>query len=292
MSVYDINLSSSLLAGPTDLSVIVPEANLGESPKAFYTSGKQYKVLWLLHAGGGDRHNWLHSVNVSRYVHGREVIVVMPNALNSDFANHPQFADGYNFSDFFFNELMPFIHNWFPASDAPQDNFIAGFSMGAAAAWMYGLYQPEKFGGVAPIASPPKNYTFLEPFRDMPGSEFRAKALADNQAFPTAYGDPKSGIKIKEINMVAKYASVGAFLDSYEHTWDRFREVAAAGRLPKIYLPCGTEDGMYSKVLQFKHYADALDATGIDYDFIPEGGGGFEFCDYILPKILDFFGIR
>jgi putative tributyrin esterase len=292
MTEYTINLNSSILAGPTDLSVLLPGPETGKSPQAFYASAKKYKVLWLLHAGSSDRHDWLRSTNVSRYVKGRDVIVVVPNALNSDFANHPQFADGYNFSDFFFDELMPFIHHWFPASSQPKDNFIAGFSMGAAGAWMYGLYQPEKFGGVAPVASPPKNYTFLEPYRNMPAGEFRAKALADNKVFPTAYGDPKSGIKIKETNSISKYASVGAFLDSYEHTWDRFREVAAAGRLPNLYLPCGTEDRMYPKVLQFKQYADTLGASGITYDFIPGEGGGFGFCDAILPKMLDFFEIK
>ena len=30
-----------------------------------------------------------------------------------------EFADGYNFNDFFFDELMPFVHNWLPASARP-----------------------------------------------------------------------------------------------------------------------------------------------------------------------------
>jgi S-formylglutathione hydrolase FrmB len=292
MSEYTINLKSSILAGPTDLSVIVPGPEIGGSAKEFYGSGNKYKVLWLLHAGSGDRNDWLRSTSIGRFVKNREVMVVIPNALNSDFANHPQFADEYNYSDFFFDELMPFIFNWLPASDQPKDNFIAGFSMGAAGAWMYGLYRPEKFGGVAPISSPPKNYTFLEPHRNMTSGEFRARATADNKAFPTAYGDPKSGIKVKGINMIAKYPTVGAFLDSCEHTWDRFREVVAAGRLPNIYLPCGTEDRMYQKILQVKQYAEELGAKGITYDFIAGEGGGFGFCDYILPKMMDFFNIK
>jgi putative tributyrin esterase len=292
MSEYTINLKSSILAGPTDMSIIIPGPAFGANPKEFYDSGKKYKVLWLLHAGSGDRNDWLRSVSVARLVQDREVIVVMPNGLNSDFANHPEFADGYNFSDFFFEELMPFVHNWLPASDKPEDNFVAGFSMGAAAAWMYGLYRPEKFGGVAPISSPPKNYSFLQPHRDMTSGEFRARAKADSKAFLTAYGDPKSGIKIKEVNMVAKYPTVGAFLDSYEHTWDRFREAVAAARLPRIYLPCGTEDRMYERVLQLKQCADELGAEGITYDFMPGEGGGFGFCDCIFPKMLDFFDIK
>jgi putative tributyrin esterase len=292
MSEYTINLKSSVLAGPTDLSVIVPNPKSGGNARQFYSSGETFKVLWLLHAGMGDRNDWLRDTNIGRFVVDRKVIVVMPNALNSDFANHPEFADGYNFRDFFFDELMPFVHSWFPASDRPEDNFIAGFSMGAAGAWMYGLYRPDRFGGVAPVSSPPKNYSFLELHRNLSASEFRARALADNKAFPTGYGDPKSGIKMKEINMIAKYPTVGAFLDSYEHTWDRFREVVSAGRLPRIYLPCGTEDRMYQKVLQLKQYAEELGATGITYDFIHGEGGGFGFCDYILPRMMDFFDIK
>ncbi len=163
--------------------------------------------------------------------------------------------------------------------------------MGAAAAWMYGLHRPDRFGGVAPIGSPPISYTLLEPHRAMGRSEFLAKATADNKAFPTAYGNPASGIKSKEINKIVKYASVGDFLDSYEHTWDRFREAVAVGSLPKVYLPCGTEDVMYQKVLRFREYADELGAQSITYEFVEGAGGGFGFCDSVLPRMLDFFGI-
>lgn len=292
MSEYAINLKSNILAGPTDLSVIVPDPPTGANPKGFYGSGKKYKVLWLLHGGTGDRNHWLRSTCIGRFVENREVILVIPNALNSDFANHPQFADGYNFLDFFFGELMPFIYNWFPASDKPEDNFVAGFSMGAAAAWMFCLYKPEMFGGFSPIGSPPKNYTFLEPHRNLTRNDFLEQATADNKAFPTAFGDPKTGIKTKEINTIAKYPTVGVFLDSYEHAWDRLREVVAAGKLPKVYLPCGTKDIMYPRVLKVKEYTDELGAKGITYEFLEDVEGGWGFCDIILPKMLDYFGIK
>jgi len=292
MSEYNINLKSRVLAGPTDLIVLAPSPKPGTDPREFYEASKKYKVLWLLHAGMGDRHDWIRYTNIGRLAEEREVIVVMPNGLNTDFANHPQFADGYNYSDFFFEELMPFVHNWLPASGKAEDNFIAGFSMGAAATWMYGLHHPERFGGVAPIGSPPIGYAFLEPHRDMERADFLAKATADNKAFSTAYGDPASGIKVKEINKIAKYASVGDFLDSPEHAWDRFRDAVAAGNVPRTYLPCGTEDVMYQKVLRFKEYAEELGAEGITYEFIEGAGGGFGFCDSILSKMLDLFGIE
>jgi putative tributyrin esterase len=295
MSEFAINLKSSILSGPTDLSVIVPSPQGGGSPKEFYGAQKKYKVLWLLHAGKGDRNDWLRNTTLSRMISEREVIAVIPNALNSDFANHPHFAHGYNFSDFFFEELMPFIYNWFPASDDPKDNFLAGVSMGGAATWMYGLQHPEKFAAIAPLSSAPKTYSFLEPYRAFTAAEFTTKATADPRAFPAQSGNPDDGLHVKELNMITKYSTVGDFLDSPEHTWDRFVEVAAAGRLPRIYLPCGTSCGPTDKsserVFTFKDGADKLGVCDIVYDFIPSYGHNFEFWQHILPKVLDFFRI-
>jgi putative tributyrin esterase len=295
MSEFAINLKSSILSGPTDLSLIVPGPQSGGNAKEFYGTPKKYKVLWLLHAGKGDRNDWLRNTTLSRMISEREVIAVMPSALNSDFANHPQFAHGYNFSDFFFEELMPFIYNWFPASDEPKDNFLAGVSMGGAATWMYGLHHPEKFAAIAPLSSAPKTYSFLEPYRAFTAAEFRAKAMADPKAFPAQSGNPEDGMHVKELNMITKYSTVGDFLDSSEHTWDRFREVAASGKLPRTYLPCGISCGPTDKsserVLKFKEGAEKLGVTDIVYDFVPGYGHNFEFWQHILPKVLEFFGI-
>jgi putative tributyrin esterase len=291
MSEYTINLRSSILDGPTDVSVILPNPRGGKNAKEFYSSGKKYKVLWLLHGGNGDRNDWLRNTNIGRYAQERELILVIPNGLNSDFANHPEFANGYNFSDFFFDELLPFIYNWFPASANPQENFLAGYSMGGAATWMYGLCHPEKFAGIAPLSSSPKDYAYLEPYRELNASEFRAQAVANPQAFPSGYGDPKNGILLKEINMIAKYATVGEFLDSYECTWERFREVAASKKLPQIYIACGTNDRSYEKLIKFQKYAEELGINEIQYDFVAGEGHSFTLWDAVMPKVLEFFGI-
>lgn len=295
MTEFAINLKSTILSGQTDLSVIVPGPQSGESSKEFYSKQKKYSVLWLLHAGKGDRHDWLRNTTLSHMISDREVIAVMPNALNSDFANHPHFAHGYNFSDFFFEELMPFIYSSFPASEDPKDNFLAGVSMGGAATWMYGLQHSEKFAAIAPLSSAPKTYSFLEPYRALTATEFRAKAIGDPKAFPAQSGNPEDGMHVKELNMITKYSTVGEFLDSPEHTWDRFREAAASGKLPRTYLPCGTScgptDRSYERVLKFKEGAEKLGVTNITFDFVPGYGHSFEFWQHIFPKVLEFFGI-
>ena len=289
MSVYSINLRSKLLAGPTELSVIVPNPPRDLNPQAFYSSGKKYKVLWLLHSGSGDQNDWLRNTNISYYAEQRQFIAVIPNGLNSDFADHPQFADGYNFSSFFFEELMPFIYNWFPASDKPENNFLSGFSMGGAATWMFGLMHPERFSGIAPLSSPPRDYSFLEPYRGLTASEFRILTSENRTALPSGYGNPKGGILTKEINMIAKYPTVGDFLDSCECSWERFREVAAERKLPQIYVVCGTEEKGFMKILNFQKFAEGLGVSDIVYEFIPGEGHNFEFWNSVIPKVLDFF---
>ena len=291
MSELSVKLRSSILCGPVDLSIIMPSPEVGASTQDYYKAKKKFKVLWLLHAGNGDGKDWLGKVAVQRHAENRECIIVMPSAINSDFANHPQFAYGYNYSDFFFDELMPFVHNWLPASTLPEDNYLCGLSMGAAATWMYGLYKPELFGAIAPVASSLRKYSFLEPYRQLSADEFRKQALSDRKAFPSGYGNPANGIQIKEINMITKYSTVGDFLDSYECTWERFAEVVKEGRLPRTYMTCGTGDRSYNKVLELKEYAQSLDAGNIEYDFVPDHSGGYAYCDLVMPRIFDFFEI-
>lgn len=309
MAQYSINLRSHILAGPTDISIIMPNVPQGVKPKDFYSSGKKFKVLWLLHAGDGDRNDWLNYMNlplllgsgtarnlsVGDMVPEHEIMAVAPNGLNSDFANHPEFSDGYYFSDFFFDELMPFIYNWFPASEDPKDNFLTGCSMGGAATWMYGLLHPEKFAAIAPLCSAVKNYTYLEPYRDLTATEFKARATANRKEFPAQFGNVEAGIHPKEVNMIVKFPTVGDFLDSPEHTWDRFREAAKAGKVPKTYLPVGTggvaEDMSHKRVLEFKELSDSLGVKNVEFDFIPGYGHTYEFYRFIMPKVLKAFGI-
>ena len=65
-------------------------------------------------------------------------------ALNSDYVNWNGFATGFSMEDFMIQELVPFVRHWFPVSDAPKDNFIAGLSMGGRGALMLGLKWPSR----------------------------------------------------------------------------------------------------------------------------------------------------
>jgi putative tributyrin esterase len=221
-------------------------------------------------------------------VKDRDIMVVMPTGLNTDFADHDQFTDGFRVKDFFFRELMPLVYGWLPASSRREDNYLAGYSMGAAAAWMFGLEHPECFSKVFPLGSPPKDYRFLEPYREWTADEFRKKALASPTSFPAGYGNPKAGIHRKEVNMITKYDTVGAFLDSYEHTCDRYREAVNQGtNLPEIYLLCDTGERSYDKVKAFEQQTKAWENTGLIFEYTEKGFHEYAFCDDVLPRVLE-----
>ncbi len=289
MTEYKINLFSCHLNGPTQVTVLAPSPSIGSDPSSFYANKKKYKVLWLLHAGCGSSSDWTHYSVLPRLLNSKDVIAVIPDGLNSDFSNHPEFGDGYAFADFFFQELIPFIQNWMPASPKAEDNFLVGASMGSMGAWTLLMQHPERFGGIAPLSGIPRDYAYLEQYRTMSAGEFRAMASADRKQFPAGYGNPSMGIWPKEINMICKYSCVGDFLDSIENNWELFCSMAKEGKLPKMFIVGGTEDRNVQKIRAF---TDSVALDNVKYSCVEgRGGHGFDFWDGFLPEMLEFFEI-
>lgn len=68
---------------------------------------------------------------------------------------------------------MPYIHGWFPASDRPEDNFIAGASMGGNGAMAIGFGSPELFGEIGILSCAARYIEYLRPYRTMTSAEIR-----------------------------------------------------------------------------------------------------------------------
>ena len=84
----------------------------------------------------------------------------MPSGLNANYANWEHFSIGYNMYDYFTEELMPLVYNWFPASDKREDNFIAGLSMGGRGTCVYAFNHPDKFAAAAILSACPRDVMF------------------------------------------------------------------------------------------------------------------------------------
>ena len=292
MSLCSVKLKSVLLNDICDVTVVLPDPPMrtAETSREYYSCGKKYKVLWLLHGGRDTLRDWTAYSNVPRLALQYGMIIVMPNGHDSDFVNHPEFGDGYMFQNFFFEELMPFIQNWLPASTAPEDNYLAGNSMGCAATWQYGIQHPERFGCIAPLSNQPLDYRYLEEYRQMRCCDFRACINRGEMTVPAAYGAVGESIHVKEINAICKYETIGDFLDSQENTMQRFEEAAAAGRLPSIWVPCG-HDPRDSKLMKFHGYCKEHNIANMYFEEYNEDTHAFSFWEKAIADFIHYLGI-
>lgn len=280
---------SKKLTQIAEVCVLLPESPPAQSPAYYYACEKKYPVLWLLHGASWDYSCFLFYDKVERMLRDKQIMVVMPSGLNSDFANHMEFANGYPMTDYFFEELMPYIYSMFPASSAKEDNYLAGYSMGGAASLMFGLLHPEKFGQVGVLGSAVRESDFLRPYLDWTGTQFRKVAEDDPKRFPTEFGPPELGITRKEINMIARYDTVRDYVNSMECTWNRFTDAAKNHTVPDLLFCCGDQDGCYEKVKQFRTYAESLGERTIRYAYLP--GCGHDRSGAVLEKAIEMMGI-
>ncbi len=59
----------------------------------------------------------------------------------------------WNYEDFFFKELMPFVEKEFRIKGEKRYRAVAGFSMGGGGSFMYALHHPELFSSSCPLSA-------------------------------------------------------------------------------------------------------------------------------------------
>ena len=270
MNQIEVRFYSSLLMMKVPVWVLIPSVKPYSDPSVYYKPGKKYKVVWLLHGATCDPEDFILQDDLLRHAEGQNTMYVMPFALNSDYADHLEFAGGYPYASHFFEELVPFIVNAFPASPKREDNIIAGYSMGGAGALMLGLMHPEMFSSVMPLGASHRDAEFLQPYLDLSGYEFRALAEKDRTVFPTEYGDPRYGITLKEINMIARYPTVRDYVNSAECTGPRLIESIGKSDMPEFFFCCGDRDSAAPKVQQLVFEMRKLGMNNIDFELLKD----------------------
>lgn len=270
MALVTFNFESKYIGFNQGVSVILPDKPWDLTPREFYESGKKYKVLWLLHGTGGDHTDWIRKSNIEIYAAEKQLIVVMPSGFNADYTNWPGYANGLNMGDFLTEELMPMIHNWLPASDKPEDNFIAGLSMGGRGVMKYLLDHPEKFAAGAVLSAAPRDLSKAKTeddlFKDFMAGTLRAK------------------------NQFANAGGFEGFLASGENAWDRITKMHKAGTLPKMLFACGKKDFLYKNYMKFKKYCLA-EQIPVEFFELPKLSHEWRFWDASIQKALEFFGL-
>ncbi|MEK3901770.1 alpha/beta hydrolase [Paenibacillus sp. FSL R7-0179] len=270
MSVLNMNFESQYLKSNHEITIILPNKPQHVPAKEYYNDSRKYKVLWLLHGTFGDHSDWLRKTNIELYACEKDLIVVMPSALNSNYSNWSSSMLGFDMYDYLTEELMPMVYNWFPASGKREDNFIAGLSMGGRGTIKYAVNYPEKFAAAAVLSAAPVNMEHLT----------EADLLQD---------DPMSQ---RLRGMVINAGGLDAFIHSNENVWAIMDSLADSGKLPRLLFACGTEDTLiYDNLNLFKDHAQEI---GVEAEFWTLEGYGHEwrFWDLAIQHALDFFGLE
>ena len=125
-------------------------------PDGFNRNTEQtYPVLYLLHGLTDNEHAWTDKGQMERVAddlmrsgESRQMVIVMPCAGGRDIHNvwNGYFnMPGWNYEDFFFNELMSAVEKKYRVRNSREWRAIAGLSMGGGGSVGYALRYPEKF---------------------------------------------------------------------------------------------------------------------------------------------------
>ena len=271
MALAHLDFESQYLNSNTTVDIILPDRPHQAESSAFYASGKKYKVLWLLHGTYGDSSDWIRKSMIELYASEKDLICVMPSALNSDYTDWPGFALGYDAESFLVKELMPLIHSWFPASGAKEDNYIAGLSMGGLGALSYILHYPELFAKGAILSACPAPVDQW----DWEGTHPERRSSVANPRF---------------VNQVRNAGGKDAFIRRNDLLGEII-ERAEKGTLPPLFMCCGTEDEIFYD--EFNAFRKLCVERGIPVSFEEREGYGHEwrFWDLMIQEALRFFGL-
>jgi len=149
--VYDtLSLQSAILNETKPFSIYLPPG--------YDASDERYPVVYLLHGGDGNHTNWATrgdmQATVDRGIREGKIkpmIIVMPDAGDSYYMNN--IRGEYQYEEFFFRELMPFVEKHFRCRNEKAYRGISGLSMGGFGSLLYALHHPELFSSCAALSA-------------------------------------------------------------------------------------------------------------------------------------------
>lgn len=245
----DLKLDSKLMGREMPYRVIMPE-------RSFDQPSFRYPVIYLLHGLTGHYDNWTDKTKLTSYALAHRVMIVMPEGGDgwyTDSVSNPN--DKYE--SYIIKELIPEIDKKFRTVADRGHRAIAGLSMGGYGSLKFGLKYPELFSLVGSFSGALQAASFSE-----------KNAGGIGKAIDAIYGP--DGSETRTSNDIVKIAK--------ELTPE------SAGKLPFIYLDCGTEDRLYQ---MNRDFASILIEKKVPHEFreLP-GGHAWPYWDGQVQEFL------
>lgn len=233
-------------------------------PPDYFTSERDYPVLYLLHGAGDDQTGWIQFGEVLRIADkailsgkATAMIIVMPDANTGvrGYSNQP--AGNWNYEDFFFQELMPYVEKKYRIKSEKRFRAIAGLSMGGEGSFTYALHHPELFSAACPLSAATGPLT-LEDTRNRLGRSNPVPSAAQIEAYFK---------RQSVVNLVQNWP------DSVKKS-------------VRWYIDCGDDDFLYEGN-SLVHIA--MRKRDIPHEFrIRNGGHNWSYWRESLPEVLGF----
>lgn len=151
--VYDnLSLPSKILKMERKYAVYLPPG--------YEISDRSYPVLYLLHGGGDDQTGWVQFGEVLNIADkaindgsATPMVIIMPDANTGrrGYFNDPK--GDWNYEDFFFKELVPYVEKKYRIKSDKRYRAVAGLSMGGGGSFIYALHHPELFSSACPLSA-------------------------------------------------------------------------------------------------------------------------------------------
>ncbi len=255
--VFDnLSLPSKILKGDRKFALYLPPD--------YETSNRTYPVLYLLHGSGDNQTGWVTFGEVLRITDkaiadgtATPMIIVMPDGDTGRRGYFNDVKGDWNYEDFFFQELMPYIEKKYRVKVEKRSRAIAGLSMGGGGTLMYALHHPELFSSACPLSAAVGPLTVEETIR---GVKRQLPNAPDSIA--TNYFNRHSALALVN-NMPDK--------DKKAVRW---------------FIDCGDDDFLYegNSLLHI-----AMRKKGIEHEYRNrDGGHTWTYWRASLPTVLQF----
>lgn len=233
-------------------------------PPDYETSQRSYPVMYLLHGSGDDQSGWIQfgevlsiADNAFKEGNATPMIIVMPDADTGRKGYFNDIKGDWNYEDFFFKELMPYVEKKFRIKREKRYRAISGLSMGGGGSFMYALHHPELFSSACPLSA---------------------------STGPTSLEDLKFYHQRNNINVLDHQA---------ETYYKRHSTLALIDSIPsdqkkaiRWYIDCGDDDFLYEGN-SLVHIA--MHKKEIPHEFrVRDGGHNWTYWRTSLPKVLEF----
>lgn len=237
-------------------------------PPTYDAGARRYASLYLLHGYGGAFSNWETHTRLADHLAPYDLVIVLPEGQNSYYVNATAFP-AERFETYIQDDLVKDVESKYRVMPARYARAIGGLSMGGYGALKSGLRRPAQFAVVG----------------SMSGAVGAGRSL--EATAPTEPASPAQDAARERTN-----ALLGPPGSPERAGNDLFAlvESSDAGKLPYLYLDCGTEDALLDANREFVAQLRRRKAA-YEYHEMP-GGHTWDYWDRRVVAFLDVLSRR